>query len=85
MSHTVMFDEREKRIMNEINAFARRCRIGKVMRKPVSIKQFGLLHFYLVPGPMPAINETGYMPKCGCKLGSACCNAACPHATYATC
>lgn len=85
MNAATLIDENTKRIMNEINAFARRCRIGKVTWKHF-IPAFMPPRY---PGPlptMPVLVDAGkYMPKCGCKIGSACNNAACPHAAYVTC
>lgn len=87
MSKTVVYDQHEntKQIMNAINVFARRCRIGKVTRKHF-IADFISPRY---PGPLPtmpiSVDADKYMPKCGCKIGSACANAACPHAAYVTC
>lgn len=37
-----------------------------------------------LPGPA-IVPQYATMPICGCRVGSACCNAACPHMAKVTC
>jgi hypothetical protein len=95
MSYTVVEDPdyRDRRLENRLNAVVRRCRIGMITwKKPVSIpsvftpwapnhpdlsKQF--------QWPIPGAFQNQFMSKCGCRIGTACNNAACPHAPVVTC
>lgn len=91
MNHTVIMDQQEtdKRFMNLINQAWRHCKIGKVTPKVVNPPWSGWNK-----GAAPAhqrffdqfmdLNKPTYMPKCGCRVGSACGNAACPHMPIAT-
>jgi len=94
MSHTVVYDQHEntKKIMNAVNSFARHCKIGKVRPKTAgqrlvrsAIQARDMVPFWAGINLAPSINEGGYMPKCGCKIGNACGNVACPHSPRVTC
>ncbi len=87
--YTIVVDERERarQFENGINKAVRHCKIGKVTRKthpvPDQIKDMFRGAFWPHTGaPLPT--QT-YMPKCGCKVGAACGNVACPHRLIATC
>ncbi|MGV1787356.1 MULTISPECIES: hypothetical protein [Agrobacterium] len=87
--YTVVIDEseRQRMMVNEINKAVRRCKIGKVTRKthpvPAQIKDMFRGAFWPQTGTI--FPTQTYMPKCGCKVGSACGNVACPHRLTATC
>lgn len=81
-------DETDRRLENVINRLQRHCKIGKISPKPPkSIHQvpdaFDILKIMSQPIGQPTIYR-GYMDKCGCKVGSSCGNAACPHRLVAT-
>lgn len=88
MSRTVIIDEaeRERRFINHLNEILRHCRIGKVRTKIVSGSGYILapipkrwLPDWEPPAPTPM-----FMDKCGCRVGGACGNAACPHRMVVT-
>lgn len=86
--HTVIMTgaEQQRQMINEINKAVRRCKIGRVRPKarpvPDQIKDmFRAVMFPSMGTPFPAQS----MPKCGCKVGAACGNVACPHRLIATC
>lgn len=93
MSYTIVVDEqeRERRFENRLNAVVRRCKIGKVASKrPASIPSvFQPPMWPPTTGPIDDLSRRltvpNTMPKCGCKLGSMCMNAACPHGIRTTC
>ncbi len=74
-------------LANLVNQEKRRCRIGKVTLKKKDLEWRELVQ-PLKP-IWPFNSETGwrqtYMDTCGCKVGSACGNVACPHRLEATC
>jgi hypothetical protein len=88
-SHTVIVgeDHRARQTENRLNAVMRHCKIGKV-----TLKTTAKIPVRLVPQPLKPIwpfSDTEwkqtYMDKCGCRVGSACGNVACPHRLIATC
>lgn len=82
MNHTVVMDQHEadKRTENRFNVLLRRCKIGNVtLKRKVRAANHGWYGFPLNDS-FPLI----YMPKCGCRIGSTCGNAACPHMPIAT-
>lgn len=90
MSHTEVMGEaeRDKRIENRLNAAVRHCRIGKVAWKPKQLPKLSeLLKMKPVYPSWPFSNMpmVATMDKCGCKVGSPCYNAACPHRVVVTC
>ena len=77
---------RVSQAQNLLNAVHRHCVIGKVRAKfrPTKPQTFILKH----PGQWPFGDtewKQTYMDKCGCKVGTACGNVACPHRLVATC
>lgn len=81
MSHTVILDEaeRDRRFVNHLNEILRHCRIGRVTEKAKTWPlPFNWFPDTMKQGPM-------FMGKCGCRVGSACGNAACPHGMVVTC
>ncbi|MFC3072367.1 hypothetical protein [Shinella pollutisoli] len=94
MSKTVILDdaERDRRLVNHINEILRHCRIGRVepkARPAVSPRIADIMLPYPVmpawPFDSPSPPTPMFMDKCGCKVGSVCMNAACPHAVQVTC
>lgn len=87
--HTVTIDEseRQRMVINEVNKAVRRCKIGKVTRKthPVPAQIKDMFRGVFWPHTDTPLPTQTYMPKCGCKVGSACGNVACPHRLIATC
>lgn len=80
--------ERSRVKENHKNEIVRHCRIGRVERKTkLPLMPFSPA-FDFVPSN-PLLNgdlQVGmFMPKCGCRVGSACGNVACPHRPVATC
>jgi hypothetical protein len=80
-----------KEMANMSNEQYRHCRIGKVIPKtslfPLSPPMVPKL---TLPKMWPFYDHAGapspqYMAKCGCKVGTACGNVACPHRLVATC
>jgi len=94
MSYTIAstgHEETDRRLENVVNRIQRHCRIGKVARKPAPIVPAisELLGGLRVKQPYPPLmnfpRSPEYMPQCGCKVGTACGNVACPHRLVATC
>lgn len=95
MNHTVVIDEQERdeRFENMLNRQFRRCRIVNVKRKARPVNVGGINDFLrgfkqpIIPAyPLKNTEWTQtYMDKCGCKVGLACGNVACPHRPVATC
>lgn len=92
MTHTVPLDElwRDRRAANSLNEILRHCRIGRVFHK-FTTASGTVVSTRLWMGPQPAIPgplfyepAPMFMDKCGCRVGSACGNAACPHRTMVT-
>lgn len=98
MTHTVILDEaeRDRRFVNHLNEILRHCRIGRVRAKAPPVFKRGEpfrglpldepFKRYWKPDPiMPSeIPTPMFMDKCGCRVGSACGNAACPHRMMVT-
>ena len=84
-----------KEMANLSNEQTRHCRIGRVTLKARTLKP--LAPAPLRSGVDPSLwkmwpfNDDAraptpqYMAKCGCKVGTACGNVACPHRLVATC
>lgn len=89
MSHTVILDEaeRDRCMVNHLNEILRHCRIGRVDEKVRPILPFtpGLGCLPKSPDLTGIMKPVMFMPKCGCRVGSACGNVACPHGSIATC
>lgn len=94
MSYSVVVDEaeRDRRLVNHINEILRHCRIGRVepkVRPAISPLIPGIMspRPILPSWPFDSQNPPTpmFMDKCGCKVGSLCMNAACPHAVQVTC
>lgn len=89
MTHTVILDEdeRDRRMVNHINEILRHCRIGHVTEKVRPILPFTPALDYLPKGQdlTGMLKPVMSMPKCGCRVGSACGNVACPHGAVVTC
>jgi len=97
MSKTVVVDEayRDRQTANQFNAAFRHCRIGKVTMKRRQPNPFR--HIRPIKPTWPfSFEETNppfadtewkqmFMDKCGCRVGTACGNVACPHRLAATC
>lgn len=95
MSHTIPLDEaeRDRRYVNHLNEILRHCRIGRVKPKAPAFKRGepfrGLpveepFKRYWKPDPMNPAPTPMFMDRCGCRVGSACGNAACPHRMMVT-
>ena len=84
MSYTIVVDEQERarRYENSLNILVRRCKIGKVTRKPLSTD--GLRPWATDPNVSNWWSRNTQPRKCLCLPGQACGNAACPHALFAT-
>lgn len=97
MFHTVILDEaeRDRRFVNHLNEILRHCRIGKVRAKTRPVFTPGQpfkglpvderFKRYWEPVMPSEIPTPLFMDKCGCRVGSACGNAACPHGMVVTC
>lgn len=79
-------DETDRRIENVVNRIQRHCKIGKVtpaIYRPSTVPNVLPTSWPFMDGPVTPSPQ--YMNKCGCKVGSACNNVACPHRLVATC
>lgn len=89
MTRTIILDEteRDRRFVNHLNEILRHCRIGKVRTKIVSGHGYVLAPMpkRWFPDPERPAPTPMFMDKCGCRVGSACGNAACPHRMVVTC
>ena len=89
MSRTVILDEaeRDRRMVNHLNEILRHCRIGRVDEKVRPILPFtpGLDYLPTRQDLTGMLKPVMFMTKCGCRVGSACGNVACPHGSVATC
>lgn len=84
-------DARDRALTNHLNEILRHCRIGRVEEKvgqPVrGIPPINIMRTLLPTWPFDTANAPTptFMDKCGCRVGSACGNAACPHMPIVTC
>ncbi|MGR9130787.1 hypothetical protein [Rhizobium leguminosarum] len=93
MSHTVIVDEdyRARQFENRLNVVIRHCKIGKVtpaIYRPTTAPVAPKVNDIWKEWPFndrSGVPSPQYLGECGCKVGTACGNAACPHALIAMC
>jgi len=71
---------------NVVNRLHRHCRIGRITKKMmIHGGEMVKLPKGWTPDPLRQAISPMFMDKCGCRVGSACGNSACPHGVIATC